>query len=118
MAGCIVETSLIGPQIGLLKGKTTVQLSITNLENAKTVLEFKEVAKKILLEDSGEAKLNEILRLAHNMKMSEGRTKLVRALYSLKENLNLARPDKREQVIKRALRSPNPTASLPIGWRL
>lgn len=110
-------TGETGSALGKLKGKASAT-SLMNLEKIKTVSEFKEVAKKILLEDSSAATITEIVRLGHGVKELDGGKKLIWLILSLREKLPKVKPDKKEQVTKRALRSANPTVDIPSEWLL
>ena len=110
------EKSGVGIQIGRLKGKLAA--SLMDLEKVKTVSEFKEAAKKIILEDASTGTFNEIVRQAHEYQNLDGGKKLVWLILSLRDKLGKVKPEKREQVIKRALRSSNPTAEISVDWLL
>lgn len=95
------------------KGKV-VAPSLLNLESIISVSEFKEVAKKLLLQDINN--ITDIVRIAHNIKEAEGGKKMIWLLLSLRDNLKKVKSDKYDQVIKRALRSTNPSVDIPPDW--
>jgi hypothetical protein len=111
------ERTFIGQQLGRLKGKNA-PASLMNLEEVSTVSEFKEMAKQILLNDQGATTIAEVVRLAHKINELDGGKRLIYIILSLRDNLHKVKPDKREQVIKRALRSSNPTADVPADWMM
>lgn len=97
--------------------RSTVSSSIMNLEKVATVSEFKEVARKLLLEDSSDLVLKEVKRIAHNLKEVDGGKKLVWLIMSLTNDIGKVKSEFREQVINRSLRSSNPTNKIPSEWR-
>ena len=112
-----IQKTKDGQKIGQMKGKVPAA-SLLNLEKADTVSEFKEQAKKILLEFPEIEVAKEIARLAENIKQLGGGKKLIWLILNLRDNLGRVKADKRENVIKRALRSSNPTVDIPPDWYL
>lgn len=110
------ETSA-SQNIDRLKGKTYAG-SLQNLEKTATVTEFKKIARDLFLIDSSKETLIRASKLAHNIKCCDGGGKLVRLILAIKNNLDSVKTEHREQIIKRALRSSNPTTDIPQEWRI
>lgn len=109
------EKTVVGQNIGRLKGKSASG-SLMNLGTIKTVGEFKKVAREILTDNHDTKTVAEVVRLAHNLQAVDGGKKLVWLILQIRNNLSKVRTDKKEQIIKRALRSSNPTTDIPPDW--
>ncbi len=84
---------------------------IDELDACTTVVDFKQAAKKILLQDS--TLIQKVIQKAHRLQSVEGGKKLIWYLYQVKANLEKCPSGKVEQYINRALRRSGGTFELP-----
>lgn len=93
-----------------MEGNRPQSQELPELNRCKTMSEFKQVAKELLLCDP--SKIGEVLSAAHRFKKGKGGKKFVWIFFQLRDEL-AAHPDKVEQLIRRALRRSGTTLEVP-----
>lgn len=101
-----------GKQRSKFKGtKGIITFGEEELNTAKTIKEFKHVAKN-MLENDPQA-ITEILKSAHNFKKRTGDKKIVWFFYQVRDALKKYPANRIDELIKRMFRKNNPKFELP-----
>ena len=100
-----------GQRLASLRSKSNRPANFDRLETCKTVNEFKDTARKILLEYPEE--IGQIIQSAHRFQEEAGGRRLVWLMYSVRDGLAEISLENREQFIKRAFRKSGGTIQIP-----
>ncbi len=105
------EKSLEGQNTSRLLTDSGRPVSLDRLQSSTSVSEFKDVAKKLLME--WPELINEVIQAAHNFKDKDGGKKLIWLMYQIKDGLATIKLEEREKFLKRSLRRSGGTLEPP-----
>lgn len=105
------EKREIGQNFAKLSTKSNRPVHFDRLKSCGSVGEFKDTAKKLLIEQPNH--IAEVIKLAHRFKEANGGEKLVWLLYQIRDLLPKVKQKNRKKFLNRALRKSGATIELP-----
>ena len=88
------------------------QASLLDLEEAESIREFRDKARKLLMERPD--LIRDVIRSAHRFKDADGGKKLVWQFFQIRDTLAGVTMNERERFLKRALRAHGVTFEIPM----
>lgn len=98
-------------QVGVSRLQNVVM--VDDLKKCRTIRDFKETAKHILLHDAKQ--IGAVVKMAHDFKGDDGSKRLIGMMYALRDALKLAPKQEHEQIIKKALRKAGGEVNIPVS---